>query len=169
MKLIFNDKYYVTKEGTVHSVPRNGTRKGGHTLSQSKDSDGYCVVKLRDKQKVVTGKVHRLVAKAFLPNPLNKPQVNHKDGDKTNNHVDNLEWVTASENVRHAKATGLQCECPNRQAVFQIQAGQIIAEYPSLKAAEIATGIKWQGISHCIRGVRNTAGGYQWKRATTRA
>jgi hypothetical protein len=53
-------------------------------------------------------KIHRLVAKAFLPNPLNKLQVNHLDGNKQNNHMNNLEWATASENMKHAFDTGLK-------------------------------------------------------------
>jgi hypothetical protein len=69
---------------------------------------GYLSVGIRRK----THMVHRLVAQAFIPNPENKPFVNHKDGIKTNNHVDNLEWCTTAENNEHARRTGL-----HRQAV----------------------------------------------------
>lgn len=69
---------------------------------------GYECIKLHDK----TGKrfnktIHRLVAETFIPNPLNKSEVNHIDGDKSNNDITNLEWVTSSENKRHARTTGL--------------------------------------------------------------
>lgn len=68
-----------------------------------KQSNGYLTVSLSGK---IVG-VHRLVADAFIPNPENKPQVNHKNADKTDNNADNLEWCTASENSRHAVAMGL--------------------------------------------------------------
>ena len=133
-------------------------------MAQNNDQNGYKLTKLRNKNKIVTAKVHRVVAEAFLPNTENKPQVNHKDGNKANNHVDNLEWVTASENIRHAKSLGLQCECPNRQKVEQWKDGELIAVYNSLKEAEQKTGIGWTGISGVTRGTRKTAGGYYWKR-----
>lgn len=67
---------------------------------------GYADVLLRNDQGARQFRVHRLVAQAFIPNPRNKPFVNHKDCDKGNNHVDNLEWCTHQENVAHAVANG---------------------------------------------------------------
>lgn len=158
--------YQVDESGTIMSKARNGNGYKAHTMSKSTDSDGYQVVKARNGTRVYTLKVHRIVATAFLPNPDNKPQVNHKDGDKQNNNVSNLEWVTASENIRHAKALGLQCACPNRVRVAQYDAktSNLIGVYPSLRAAEEKTGVGWTGISAVIRGQRKTAGGYYWGR-----
>ena len=73
--------------------------------------DGY----LRTQFDGKTRTVHRVIAKAFLPSDATKPYVNHKDGDKRNNHVDNLEWCTFSENIRHAYATGLNKGCPGEK------------------------------------------------------
>lgn len=157
--------YQAHPDGFIRSVPRNGTRRKPYILAKSTDKDGYEVCKLRNKSKVITGKVHRLIAEVFVPNPEGKPQVNHKDGDKTNNHYSNLDWVTPSENIIHAKSLGLQTECPNRQPVEQLTLdNQIIATYPSLKEAERQTGVGWTGISAVIRGKRKTAGGYKWRR-----
>lgn len=156
--------YEVSKEGCVRSTPRNGNGYKAKTMSKSIDSDGYEVFKARNKDKVRTLKVHRVVAEVYVPNPENKPQVNHKDGNKENNHYSNLEWVTNSENIRHAKANGLQCECPNRKPVCQMtNSGKVLNVFPSLKAAEEETGIGWTGISAVIRNKRKTAGGYYWK------
>ena len=156
--------YEAHPEGQIRSVPRNGTRRSHHILSQSTDSYGYKVCKLRHGNKVMTAKVHRLIAETFIPNPESKPQVNHLDGDKANNHHTNLAWVTASENIRHAKANGLQQECHNRKAVQQFsKEGQLLATYPSLRAAEEATGVGWTGISAVTRGKRKHAGGYIWR------
>jgi hypothetical protein len=70
--------YQVDEAGTIRSTPRNGNGFKAHVMSQSTDSDGYKVVKARNKDKVRTLKVHRCVAQAFIANPENKPQVNHK-------------------------------------------------------------------------------------------
>lgn len=109
--------YQVNEVGDVISIPRvitrrNGTRqkfKGGH-LKRFLNSAGYCVVRLSDASngRRLTARVHRLVAEAFLPNPYDKPEVNHMDGDKSNPKLTNLEWVTSHENRQHAWDTGLR-------------------------------------------------------------
>lgn len=101
--------YKVSNDGLVKSIDhfvnsKNGFKRiqYGRILKQSKSRKGYMMVSLVNDKKKFHASAHRLVALAFIPNPLNLPQVNHKDGDKSNNHVDNLEWVTGSENVKHA-------------------------------------------------------------------
>jgi hypothetical protein len=96
--------YYIGANGRLWSAL---TQK---FLAQSVMPLGYCSFRIQKAgaAKFSTMYVHRLVAAAFLPNPENKPTVNHKDGDKANNHVDNLEWATKKEQTAHALATGLQ-------------------------------------------------------------
>lgn len=93
--------YKVNAYGEVLSVRRN------IILKPYLDAWGYLVVDLFNERGRSPKRVHRLVSKTFIPNPYNKPEVNHIDGNKRNNSVDNLEWVTRSENELHAFATGL--------------------------------------------------------------
>ena len=108
----FNN-YEVSTFGRVRSIPRkvhtwNGERKVKGKILNTRLNKGYLYVLMRDNNnKVRNMKVHRLVALSFIPNPHNYPQVNHKDGNKSNNNVDNLEWRTAKENTYHAVVTGL--------------------------------------------------------------
>ena len=96
--------YEISSYGNVKSYHKNQTI----LLKQSKMKKGYMRVKLVDKNKnEYSPLVHVLVATAFIPNPENKPQVNHKDAIKWNNNVDNLEWNTQSENQKHARRLGL--------------------------------------------------------------
>lgn len=97
--------YQVSNCGRVWS-----SYKGGRILKLQLDSrgKGYLFVQLWRGGKCKHAPVHRLVALAFIPNPEGKPQINHINGIKTDNRVENLEWVTAFENMRHAYATGLQ-------------------------------------------------------------
>ena len=99
----FEGLYRVSNFGRVYS------EKTKKFLSQNRvTKDGYIHVALRKNGKVYERRVNRLVAEAFLPNPENKPTVNHKDGNKLNNHVDNLEWATKEENMQHAYKLGLK-------------------------------------------------------------
>lgn len=105
----FGTYYKVSNLGRVKSVDRmtNGAKSKGQIMKLRKDKDGYLMVNLSEKGKKKTYKVHRLVALAFLENPTNRPEVNHKSGDKADNTVDNLEWVTSKANMRHAHKNGL--------------------------------------------------------------
>lgn len=93
----------------LYQVSNLGRIKSGYKpiILQSGVCRGYLIVNLYKNKKGLSRKVHRLVAQAFIPNPENKPTVNHKDGNKQNNCVDNLEWATVKEQNIHANKTGL--------------------------------------------------------------
>ena len=104
----FEGLYEISDQARVRSLHNGRKFKAGHIMSPKLGQWGYFYVNLYENGKFSkTLKIHRMVAAAFVPNPENKPDVNHKDGNKQNNLPDNLEWVTESENVIHAFATGL--------------------------------------------------------------
>lgn len=101
--------YEVSCMGAVRSISREVIARGGkkritstRIIRPTIDKLGYCRLGLHRQGKVVLKLVHRIVASAFIPNPDEKPQVNHRDGNPSNNKVSNLEWVTSAENVRHS-------------------------------------------------------------------
>ena len=136
-------------------------------LSQTYDKDGYLHIRLSKNGKRETYSVHRLVAKTFLQNPDNKPQVNHINGHKDDNRIENLEWCTASENVLHGYRTGLYKTVHNAKPVAKLSDdGDIISVYESARKAEMEyhkenpnsaniLRICAQGYGHCH--------GYGWK------
>lgn len=165
----FEGLYEVSNLGNVKSIERNGTVKGGKYMSKILDNYGYYMCKLRNKKIVKIPKIHRLVAQAFIPNPENKPQVNHKDGNKLNNCVDNLEWVTPRENILHAVENGLidvigdiKNFCGYR--VEQIKDGKVINTFETISKSSRETGVCRSGIEKVLKGKQKTSGGYYWKR-----
>lgn len=103
----FEDRYRVSSFGNVMSILRYDVnartyRACSDRMASNPHSTGCLVVNLWRNNKYKSFRIHRLVAEAFLPNPENKKTVNHKDGDKTNNKLENLEWATHSENIQHS-------------------------------------------------------------------
>ena len=152
--------YKVSNHGDIMSLPRNGTTKNSRILKQYTDRCGYKYVILQKLGKLKTEKVHRIVANNFIPNTQNKREVNHKDGDKTNNQVDNLEWVTTSENqlhsiyvLNHLRKRVVQCTVD----------GKVIKIWESQAKAAKALKICGGDISRCCNGIRAIAGGYKWR------
>jgi len=104
----YEDRYLIGDCGQVLSLARSGCGKNNKLMSIQINNCGYKTVLLSHDGKRKRHLLHRLIAFAFVPNPQNKGFINHKDGDKLNNCIDNLEWVTRSENVCHAMKSGLK-------------------------------------------------------------
>ena len=155
--------YNVNKCGEVLSV------RSGKLLTVCKDGQGYMNVALSKNGKSRTHKVHRLVALAFILNPNNYPYINHKDEDKTNNNVENLEWCTPKYNLNYGTAIKRRSEAikaspvKQRKAVIQLSlSGVFIKEYRSTKEASEETGIDRRQISCAMHHVGKQAQGYLW-------
>ena len=102
--------------------------------------------------------IHRLVAKSFIQNPLNLSYVNHKDENKLNNNVENLEWCTAKYNNSYGKGALAR----NQRVIQYDLQGNAIKIWESIKEASEELGVSQEGISACCRGIHKTSGGYAW-------
>lgn len=175
----FEGLYSINEKGEVLSHSRKVTLYNGgwyttneRILKPYLTKKGYAAVDLGSARFVV----HRLVAQAFLPNPENKPQVNHIDGDKINNHVSNLEWVTNQENVQHAHDIGLiqmtekklqrlrdQNEKLKKKVAQYTLNGELINIYESVRYVHNNTDYKQSSVSKACRGDLKTYKGFIWK------
>lgn len=157
--------YQVSNLGRIKSLARN--TKNGHCkkdkiLKNSVDKKGYVVAELRKDNKRKSYKVHRLVAETFIYNQYNKPQINHKDGNKQNNNVENLEWCTNSENQIHAYKNKLQHDTSLLQ--FDLK-GNLIKEWTNTKEASEYYHVHQSRIYRCCKNEygSKTCKGFIWK------
>lgn len=153
------DNYTISDVGVVTNT------KTGRIRKPIVSSTGYCKVDLYCNGVGKIHSVHRLVADAFLLNPDNKPCVNHKDSNRTNNSVDNLEWATHQENIEHGWRVGLKTNKPIYVPVLQYSLdGILVKEYESITQAGIAMGKpgRRSGISNALQGKTKSAYGFKW-------
>lgn len=165
----------------------------GKVMALQVQNSGYQIVHLWSENKRKAFTIHRLVALAFVDNPENKPQVNHKDGNKLNNRADNLVWATQSENLNHAQDNGLMVnrnesararmsaigskykkENGNRLIAFAKEkskpvlqltmTGEFVAEWPSVKSAQ--RGARCYNIGKVLKGLYVQSGGFKWQLKT---
>lgn len=131
-------------------------------LASGKDKRGYLYVILSKNNIRKIFKLHRLVATLFIPNPNNCPEVNHKDGDKSNNCVENLEWTTHSENIKHACQNGLRRHRNVNQYDLQ---DNFIKTWESITEVSNALNINYVSILNCCKGKSQKSHNYIWKYA----
>ena len=180
MGSLFDGLYSITNDGRLYSNRRN------KFLRPSTDKYGYLyyVISIDGVRKTL--KAHRLVAQAFIPNPKNKPQVNHIDSNRQNNNVKNLEWVTAKENIQHAvknkrfenmaiinsermkksklylKGYPLANEVTKKKVAQYDKKNNLLNVYESISDASRNTGITITSISYACNNKRKTGGGFIW-------
>ena len=165
----FEGIYQVSNKGRIKSLERTVTGKLNSIrtlpekfITPTDNGKGYMVVALYKDDKRHFKKMHRLVAEAFIPNPDNKPEVNHIDGNKKNNTVENLEWNTTKENCEHRQKTGLGNTENARKSrmkpieCYDINTGKIISTYDCAASAARALGCKNDAISRVVRGDRSS-------------
>lgn len=152
---------FVSMYGDIYNL------KTGYRFVPQIDKDGYKRLRIyKNREQLFKIPVHRVVALFYIDNPYNYPVVNHKDGNKQNNHKDNLEWCTVKENTLHAEKLGLRTHEHKQKKVKQLDTeGNTIAIYNSLTEASEKTGIARQCIGKCCNypRLRKSAGGYKWE------
>lgn len=162
VKSLERDVYY--QNGTVHHLKEK-------ILAHFLDKDGYQIVNLCKNGEIKKMRVHRLVAMAFIPNPENKSQINHKNEVKTNNVVENLEWCEASYNINYGTRTERSVQNrrsyklgdnPRAKAVF---CEELNKTFDCARRAEEELGIDASSISQMCKGKLKTAGGFHWRYA----
>lgn len=163
--------YQISNFGRVKSVGRRAGKNGIQTirermLCQHTDKAGYIAVTLSKYGKLKVCRTHRLVAIAFIENPKDYPFINHKDENKGNPHISNLEWCDNSYNIRYGEGYENRKEVAKqrRKPVIQMDSrGNIIAFHEGIQIAADSVNTYAADIVACCKGQRKTAGKYMWK------
>jgi hypothetical protein len=148
------DNYGISNLGNIKNI------KNGKFLTPFLNKNGYLTYTFCQNGVKKTFRIHRLVALYFIPNPNNLPYVNHMDGDKTNNRVENLEWCTAKENDNHARKTGLKNQ--EKPIIAENIETKEIITFKSVTEAGAILGINKGTISKVLKGKRNQTHGYKF-------
>jgi len=166
----------LTEMFSTHTIDKSGnifSTISNKILKTELSNTGYLQIKVTVKPNVKHFYIHRLMGEEYIPNPLSLKCVNHKDGNKLNNNIENLEWCTYSENSQHsydklgrkAAPTGkFSKDCLSSKPVAQYSLiGKLIKEYYSAKDVTVGTNFNRPGISMCANGKKNTHKGFIWK------
>ena len=172
--------YQVSNLGRVRSLERDVYHPRGNVIRHMEEKIlvqnigklGYAYVNLSLNGKMKTIKTHRLVAEAFIPNPENKPQVNHKDEVKNNNVVDNLEWCDAQYNALYGTRIERQKQTykdnyknGKNKAVKKVFCVELNKTFDCITSAQEELGIWRSAIAKVCKGKQKTAGGFHWRYA----
>ena len=163
----YENQYQISNLGNIRALSRKGQRKGVERMETRISNWGYPIISIWKNNKQKTFSVHRLVAETFIANPNNKAEVNHKNGIKTDNRVENLEWVTREENIQHAYNTGLNPrslpmpEVVKMPKIICCETGDV---FNSITEASHKYNVSISHLSSCLNGKdnRKTVGGWHW-------
>jgi len=162
------ENYQVSNEGRVKSLERRVNFKNTTRLVKEKilklanNGSGYLFVQLWKNKKPTNKLIHRLVAEVFIDNPTNLPQVNHKDENKHNNKVENLEWCSSKYNMNYGTAISRRIEKQSVQVdQFDAITGEFIRRWSSTNECG-RNGYSQSTVSQCCNGLRKQHKGYRW-------
>jgi len=155
-----NGKYKISNNGSVVKINK---KLPPRVLKGSVNCNGYKLISyVTSEGERRQELLHRVLAKHFLNNPENKPCINHKDGNKLNNDLDNLEWCTKAENNQHAYDTGLKEGAKKRKVTQFTKDGVLVKVHNSIMSASDELGISRATIHRQIKRERKSAGGFVW-------
>lgn len=159
--MVYYPDYEISSKGRVKYPIRKGTKPYLKRITFGGISgDGYKTFSLKNTTSCIKTVIHRMVATAFIDNPNSYKIVNHKDGDKTNNDVENLEWCTSSQNTKHAYKNNF---ISGKRKIYQLDIdNNIVNKWDTIKEAYETMGLSRTSINQVLSGINKTAGGHYW-------